>query len=99
MKPLDKETAKHLFERFRVQRNGINREPLMASVCLICGSIHIQAVDGDDKRLVCRDCGFEFYRFECSVCGKTIDGRDPDNPGCRQCRVRKCTCGACGCPA
>lgn len=97
MKQLDKETSKRLFDRFRAQRNGVNQEPLLASVCLICGSIHIQAADGDDHRLVCRDCGFEFYRFECTACGKTIDSRDPDNPGCRQCGARKCTCGACSC--
>jgi DNA-directed RNA polymerase subunit RPC12/RpoP len=97
MQPLDRDTAKKLFQRFRTKRDGIRNSTEMASVCLICGSIHIIAKPGDDQKLMCRDCGFPFYRYSCSACGKTVDGRDPMNPMCRECGLRVCTCGACGC--
>ncbi len=97
MELLDRDTAKKLFERFRTTRDGIRNIPEMASVCMICGSIHIVPKPGDDRRLLCRDCGFAFYRYQCTACGKTVDGRDPLNPGCRKCGSRVCTCGACGC--
>jgi hypothetical protein len=48
---------------------------------------------------ICLICGFAFFRFECAACGKTVDGRDPKNPGCRVCGERICICGACGCLA
>jgi hypothetical protein len=93
----DKHRAKDLQERFRTRRDGIRNNPEMAQVCLICGSVHIVPKEGDPHRLVCRDCGFAFYRYLCSACGTTVDGRDPLNPGCRVCGLRVCTCGACGC--
>ncbi len=99
MEILDRDTAKKLFERFRTTRDGIRNIPEMASVCMICGSIHIVPKPGDDRKLLCRDCGFAFYRYQCTACGNTIDGRDPLNPGCRECRARVCSCGACGCQA
>lgn len=99
MEPLDRETAKKLYEHYRKHRDGIRNRPEMSSVCLICGSIHIIPKDGDAHKLVCRDCGFAFFRYDCPVCGKTVDGRDPQNPACRVCWVRICTCGACECPA
>jgi rubrerythrin len=92
------EIAKKLFEHHRNRRTGVSEIPEMASVCLICGSNHIDPVNGDSKRLVCRNCGFAFYRYECPTCGKTIDGRDPQHLKCRTCREPQCTCGACGCP-
>jgi hypothetical protein len=98
METLDRETAKSLFDRYRKQRDGIRNRPEMASICLICGSSHIIPKDGEPGMLVCRNCGFAFYRTECRSCGKTVDGRDPKNPGCRVCGFRICTCGACGCP-
>jgi len=94
---LDRDTAKKLFDHYRKQRDGIRNKPEMASICLICGSIHVIPKDGDERMLVCRNCGFAFYRYECPTCGKTIDGRDARNPGCRECGWRTCTCGACGC--
>ncbi|MDD2733355.1 MAG: hypothetical protein PHF56_05400 [Desulfuromonadaceae bacterium] len=97
MQPLDRDTAKKLFQRFRTKRDGIRNSAEMASVCLICGSMHIIAKPGDDRKLMCRDCGFPFFRYSCSACGKTVDGRDPMNPLCRECGFRVCTCGACGC--
>ncbi len=97
MEQLDRDTAKKLYDRYRKQRDGIRSKPEMASVCLICGSIHIVTKNDDDKKLVCRNCGFAFYRYQCPVCGKTVDGRDPKNPGCGECGLRLCTCGACGC--
>jgi DNA-directed RNA polymerase subunit RPC12/RpoP len=99
MEPLDRDTVKKLFDHYRNHRDGIRNRPEMASICLICGSVHIIPMDGDSHRLVCRDCGFAFFRYECSVCGNTVDGRDPLNPACRTCGSRVCTCGACGCPA
>ena len=98
METLDRDTAKKLFEHYRRHRDGIRNKPEMASVCLICGSIHIIPKAGDEHKLVCRDCGFPFFRYTCPVCGKTIDGRDPRNPACRgECGLRICTCGACCC--
>lgn len=99
METLDSDTAKQLFDHYRRQRDGIRNNPEMASICLICGSIHIIPKPGDIHKLVCRDCGFAFYRYACPVCGTTIDGRDPKNPGCGECDLRVCTCGACGCAA
>lgn len=95
---LDRSTAKQLFDQYRKQRDGIRNRPELASLCLICGSIHIVPKDDEPGMLICRDCRFAFYRYECQVCGKTVDGRDPKNPACRECGWRKCTCGACVCP-
>lgn len=97
MEPLDRDTAGKLFAHYRKQRDGIRNKPEMASICLICGSIHIIPKDSDDHKLVCRDCGFAFYRYACGTCGRTIDGRDPKNPACGECGIRVCTCGSCGC--
>ena len=97
METLDRDTAKKLFDHYRKKRDGIRNKPEMASVCLICGSIHIIPKIGDGRKLVCRDCGFAFYRYECPACGGTVDGRDPKNAGCRECGTRTCTCGACDC--
>ena len=99
MKTLDRDTAKHLFEFYRKHRDGIRIKSEMATICLICGSIHVTPKDGDDLMLICFNCGVDFYRYECKACSKTIDGRDPQNPGCRVCGLRICTCGVCGCPA
>lgn len=97
MVPLDREPAKKLFEHYRSHRDGIRNSPEMAWVCLICGSIHIVRKAGDTHKLFCRDCGFAFFRYACPACGKTVDGRDPLNPACRECSLRVCTCGVCGC--
>jgi hypothetical protein len=99
MEALDRDTAKKLFDYYRKHRDGIRDKPEMASICLICGSIHIVPKAGNEFKLTCRDCGFDFYRYACPACGKTIDGRDPKNPGCGECGLRLCTCGACGCAA
>ena len=93
----DRETAKKLYEQYRKHRDGIRNSPEMASICLICGSVHIIPKDDDAYKLVCFNCGFAFFRYQCPTCGKTVDGRDPQNPACRECGLRKCTCGACGC--
>lgn len=97
METVDRETAKKLFETYRTRRNGIRNKPEMASICMICGSVHIIPLENDPHRLVCRDCGFAFFRYACTACGATIDGRDPLNPACHTCGLRVCTCGACGC--
>jgi hypothetical protein len=100
MDTLDRDTAKQLFDHYSNHRDGIRDKPEMASIFLICGSIHINPKAGNEYKLVCRDCGFAFFRYACPACGKTIDGRDPKNPGCREeCGLRVCTCGACGCAA
>ncbi len=99
METLDRETVKKLFDHYRKHRDGIRNKPEMASICLICGSIHILPKADDDRKLFCRSCGFAFYRYSCSVCGKTIDGRDPKNPACGECGLRVCSCGACDCPS
>jgi hypothetical protein len=98
METLDRDTARKLFEHYRNHRDGIRNKPEMASICLICGSIHINPKVGDKYMLICRDCRFAFYRYECRACGATIDGRDPRNPCCQGCTLRICTCGACSCP-
>ena len=97
MNILSREQAKILYDHYRKYRDGIRNKPEMATVCLICGSVHIVPHEGHPGMLVCRNCGFPFYRYPCAVCGKTVDGRDPKNPGCRICGLRTCTCGACGC--
>lgn len=97
MDAIDRATAKKLFEQYRKQRDGIRNKPEMAQICLICGSIHIVPKPDDEHKLLCRDCGFAFYRYECKACGRTVDGRDPHNPACRVCGLRVCTCGACLC--
>lgn len=97
MGPLDRATANKLFDHYRKHRDGIRNKPEMATICLICGSIHIIPQNGNQHKLFCRDCGFAFFRYECSACGKTVDGRDPHNPACHECGLRICTCGACGC--
>jgi len=97
MELLDRNRAKKLFDHYRNQRDGIRNSPEMASICLICGSIHIIPKPGDNQKLLCRDCGFAFFRYTCPACGITVDGRDPLNPACRECGSRVCTCGVCGC--
>jgi hypothetical protein len=94
---LDRNTAQQLFDYYRKHRDGIRNKAEMASVCMICGSIHVIPKEGEPGMLTCRNCGFAFYRCACKACGKTVDGRDPQNPGCRVCGLRVCTCGACGC--
>ncbi len=94
---LDQETAKKLYEHYRKHRDGIRNKPEMATICLICGSIHVVPKADDDKKFYCINCGFAFYRYTCGGCGKTIDGRDLKNPSCGECYLRICTCGACGC--
>ena len=97
MNAVGKDDAKILFDHYRRHRDGIRNKPEMASVCLICGSTHIVPKDGDPHMLVCGSCGFPFYRYDCPACGETVDGRDLLNAGCRECGLRVCTCGACGC--
>ena len=99
METLDRDTAKKLFEHYRKHRDGIRNKPEMASVCLICGSVHIDPQAGEEHMFICRNCGFAFYRASCTSCGATVDGRDPMNPLCRQCGERRCSCGVCGCAA
>jgi len=98
MDAVDRNTVKKLYEHYRKHRDGIRNEPEMASVCLICASVLIVPKVDDTHMHVCRNCNFAFYRYECGACGATIDGRDPQNPGCPACGLRICTCGACGCP-
>jgi hypothetical protein len=95
---IDATIGQALFRLHRRDRAGINRKPEMASVCLICGSVHIDADPTDGRKLVCRNCGFVFTRYSCAVCGATVDSRDPGNPMCRICRAWKCLCGRCACP-
>lgn len=95
----DRPTAQKLFDHYRKHRDGIRNKPEMATICLICGSVHIEPKPGEPGEYVCRNCGFVFYRSECSACGRVVDGRDPKNPACRGCGARVCTCGVCGCPA
>lgn len=97
METLNRETAKKLYEHYRKHRDGIRNNPEMASICLICGSVHILPKSDNDRKLYCRDCRFAFYRFICPACGKTVDGRDPRNAGCDECGEPVCTCGKCGC--
>ena len=93
-----RERVKKLFAHYRKERDGIRNSKEMGSICLICGSIHIVPKGGVTHQFICRDCGFAFFRYDCHVCGNTVDGRDPLNPGCDGCGLRICTCGACGCP-
>jgi DNA-directed RNA polymerase subunit RPC12/RpoP len=97
MEQLDRDRAKKLFNHYRNTRDGIRNSPEMATICLICGSIHIFPKPGENQKLFCRNCGFAFFRYSCPACGKTVDGRDPLNPACRECGSRICTCGECGC--
>ncbi len=97
MEPLDRETASKLFDHYRKQRDGIRNCPEMGTICLICGSIHIKEMDDKAGKLICRNCGFSWYRYECPTCRATVDGRDSSNPGCHVCGLRICSCGACGC--
>ncbi len=92
-----KDAVKKLFAHYRRERDGIRNAPEMATICLICGSIHIVTKPGEPHQRYCRDCGFAFFRYDCEACGSTVDGRDPQNPGCDKCGLRVCTCGACGC--
>lgn len=94
----DRETAKKLYKFYRKNRDGIRKCAQMASLCLICESVHIDPVAGDPRKWVCRNCGYAFYRYACSACGATIDSRDYKNPPCERCTARVCTCGACDCP-
>ena len=94
---ITREEAKKLFAHHRRERVGIRLNPRMSSVCLICGSIHVVPKGYEAGLLVCQNCGFAFYRNPCAACGETVDGRDPMNPGCRECGLRICTCGVCGC--
>ena len=97
MEALDKDTAKKLYKHYRQNRDGIRNSPEMASICLICESIHIDPVEGVPHKYICRNCRFKFIRYQCSACGGTVDSRDPQNPPCEECGLRICTCGACGC--
>jgi len=96
--PIDREEGKRLFKKYRSQRDGIRNCPEMASVCLICESIDVVSKSDNANQLYCRNCGFAFYRYSCPECGTTVDGRDPKNPGCRECGLRVCICGICSCP-
>lgn len=97
MEQLDRETAKKLFDHYRKQRDGIRNKPELASLCLICGSVHVAVKNGEPDKLACCNCGFSWYRYQCHACGKVVDGRDPKNPACQECGKRVCVCGACGC--
>ena len=97
MERLDRENARRLFDICRKQRDGIRNRPELAALCLICGSVHVSPKSGEPGMLACSNCGFSWYRYDCAACGKTVDGRDPRNPACRECGWRICTCGACSC--
>lgn len=97
MLSINRDEGAQLFRHYRKNRDGIRQSPEMTSVCLICGSIHIEPKQGTDNMLVCSNCGFAFYRYACPACGQVIDGRDPQNRGCAECGQRICTCGSCGC--
>jgi len=91
-----REEAVQLCRRYRSNRAGIRSNRKMASVCLICGSIHVVPVAGSDPpAMQCRNCGFQFIRYTCPSCGETVDGRDAENPACRECGWRICSCSAC----
>jgi hypothetical protein len=94
---IDATVAQALFCLHKGNRTGINRKPEMGSVCLICGAVHLDVDPADGRRLVCRNCGFAFYRYPCPSCGSTVDSRDPSNVLCATCRERRCTCGHCAC--
>ena len=97
MTTIDAATAFALFRMHQGSRAGINRKPEMGSVCLICGSVHIAPDPGNPRKLVCRNCGFAFLRYQCPACANLIDSRDPTNLHCPLCCGRKCTCGNCDC--
>lgn len=92
------EQAHKLYEYYRKQRDGIRKNEAMATICIICGSVHVVAKEDEEGKWYCRNCGVAFYRYACPACGKTVDGRDPQNPYCHECGMRICTCGACHCP-
>jgi hypothetical protein len=98
MSLVDAALGMELFHLHKRDRAGINRKPEMASVCLICGSVHIDPDPNHPRRFVCRNCGFAFFRYACPACNDPIDSRDPGNGLCPTCRERRCVCGACGCP-
>jgi hypothetical protein len=98
MVTVDVATGVALYRQHKGNRAGINRKPEMASVCLICGSIHMDPDPKDPEKLICRNCGFAFRRYDCPTCASTIDSRDPSNRACSVCRKPKCTCGTCACP-
>jgi len=97
MATIDAAMAYALFRQHQGDRVGINRKPEMASVCLICGSVHIAPDPTNPRKLVCRNCGFAFVRYQCPACANVVDNRDPSNPHCPSCRGRMCTCGSCDC--
>ena len=74
METLDRDTAKNLFDHYRKNRDGIRNKPEMASVCLICGSIHIILKVSSEHKLVCRDCGFAFFRYAVLPAGTWLTG-------------------------
>lgn len=93
---LTREEGKELYRRYRMIRTGIRSNPQAAYVCLICESIHVAPVaDSQPPAMECMNCGFRFLRYTCHSCGEPVDGRDPDNPGCRKCGWRVCVCSAC----
>ncbi|HEY5958251.1 MAG TPA: hypothetical protein VIV60_16920 [Polyangiaceae bacterium] len=95
--PLDLNLAQGLFTKYRTERTGISDVPEMQYVCLICGSVHIERVSGDQRKWVCRNCGFGFQRYACAACGLVIDSRDPSFAKCTTCNGIACSCGACNC--
>lgn len=68
MEPLDRNAAKILFNHYRKNREGIRNKPEMASIWMICGSIHIIPKADDEHKLVCRNCGLRLCTCGCS-CG------------------------------
>lgn len=98
MEQPDKNQIQQWFDYYRKHRDRIRTSEETAAICLICGSIHVVPKEGEEGKLYCRNCGFAFYRYACPVCSLKVDGRDPHNPGCRECGWRVCTCGACHCP-
>ncbi|HEY5975935.1 MAG TPA: hypothetical protein VIU41_14460 [Geobacteraceae bacterium] len=92
---LAREEAKTLYMRYHKDRQGLRKEPRMASVCLICGSADVVVrSEAEPYRHYCRNCGFEFLRYRCRLCGESVDGRDPETPRCRECGWCLCSCGA-----
>ena len=78
---LAREEAKTLYMRYHKDRQGLRKEPRMASVCLICGSADVVVrSEAEPYRHYCRNCGFEFLRYRCRLCGEMVDGRDPQTP-------------------
>lgn len=97
MSAIDSATGRELFQRHRRNRAGIAGIPAMGSVCLICGSVHMDVDPANGRRFVCRNCGFAFERYACPSCDSTIDSRDPNDPLCATCHQHRCTCGSCAC--